>query len=129
LLYDKAAIFASMCIVEKVEEFAAENGKKVLYVLSFRSGSIAKRVNEGYRFDQDFVDFLKNRGLPYIDLMDSHLGEFAKFNTSIEDYLQRYYIGHYNPLGNFFQAFAIKDRLVEMLEPKPVSYQDIEETR
>jgi hypothetical protein len=41
---------------------------------------------------------------------------------SIEDYLRRYYIGHYNPRGNYFQAFAIKDKLVEMLEPKPISY-------
>jgi hypothetical protein len=127
LLYDRAAIFASMRIVEKVEEFAAENGKKVLYVLSFRSGSIAKKVNEGCRFDQDFVDFLDSRGLPYIDLMEAHLAEFAKFNSSIEEYLQRYYIGHYTPLGNFFQAFAIKDGLVDMLEPKPISYRDDEE--
>ena len=128
LLYDRAAIFSSMQIVKKVEEFAADSGKSVLYVLSFRSGSIARRVNEGYRFDQDFVDFLEGRGLPYVDLMEAHLAEFSKFNTSIEDYLQRYYIGHYTPLGNFFQAFAIKDKLVEMLEPKPVAYQDNEES-
>ena len=127
LLYDRAAIFASMRIVEKVEDFAAENGKKVLYVLSFRSGSLAKKVNEGCRFDQDFVDFLKSRQLPFIDLMEAHMAEFAKFNTSIEDYLQPYYIGHYTPLGNFFQAFAVKDRLVDMLEPKPISYRDDEE--
>ena len=34
-LYTKAAIFASMRIVEKIERFADTNGKKVLYVLSF----------------------------------------------------------------------------------------------
>jgi hypothetical protein len=127
LLYNRAALYASMRIVEKVEEFAAEKGKKVLYVLSFRSDSIASRVNEGYRFDQDFVAFLEKRGLPHIDLMEAHLAEFAKFNMSIEDYLQRYYIGHYNPLGNFFQAFAVKNKLVDMLEPKPITYRDDEE--
>jgi hypothetical protein len=123
-LYKKAAIFASMRIVEKVEELAAARGKKVLYVLTFRSNSIAKRVNEGCRFDQEFVNFLRSRGLPYVDLMEAHLAEFAQFKMNIEDYLNRYYIGHYNPLGNFFQAFAIKDRLVEMLEPKPISYRE-----
>jgi len=123
-LYNRAAVFASMRIVEKVEEFAAANGKKVLYVLSFWSRSIAKRIKNEYRFDQEFVDFLQSKRLPYVDLMEAHLAEFAQFKTSIEDYLKRYYIGHYNPLGNFFQAFAIKDKLVEMLAPKPISYQD-----
>ena len=125
-LYKRAAIFASKRIVEKVEEFAAANGKTVLYVLSFRSNSIAKRVNEGDRFDQEFVDFLQSKKLPHVDLMEEHLAEFAQFKTSIEDYLKRYYIGHYNPLGNFFQAFAIKNDLVEMLRPKPISYQETE---
>ena len=41
---------------------------------------------------------------------------------SLDEYLSRYYVGHYNPLGNVFQAFAIKDALVEMLEPKPIPY-------
>ena len=35
---------------------------------------------------------------------------------------KRYFIGHYNPLGNHMCAFAIKDKLVEMLEPKPIPY-------
>ena len=131
LLYTKASLFASMRIVEKVEEFAALNGKKVLYVLSFYSQSIAKMVTEGYRFDQEFVDFLKMKGLQFIDLMEAHLEDFSQFSISIEDYLRRYYvehenrpIGHYNPMGNFFYAFAIKDKLVEMLNPKPISYND-----
>ena len=34
-LYTRAGIFATMRIVERVEEFAARNGKKVLYVLSY----------------------------------------------------------------------------------------------
>jgi hypothetical protein len=72
------------------------------------------------------VDFLQSKKLPHVDLMEEHLAEFAQFKTSIEDYLKRYYIGHYNPLGNFFQAFAIKNDLVEMLRPKPISYQETE---
>ena len=33
--------------------------------------------------------------------------------------LNRYFIGHYNPLGNHFCAFAIKDALVQLLDPRP----------
>jgi hypothetical protein len=124
-LYAKAGMFASMRIVEKVEEFAAANGKKVLYVLSQMRGSIAKRIKDRYRFDQEFVDFLKTKGLPYVDLLEAHLADYNQFKTSIENYLERYFggtIAHYNPRGNFFHAFAIKDKVVEMLEPKPIPY-------
>ena len=57
---------------------------------------------------------------------------FSAFNPiclqlSAEEYCHRYYIdgygGHYNPAGNHFFAFAIKDALVEWLEPKPLTYQ------
>jgi hypothetical protein len=36
----------------------------------------------------------------------------------------RDYLGHYNPTGNQFQAFTIKDKLVAMLDPKPVAYRE-----
>lgn len=121
-IYTRAAIFASMCIVEKVEEYAAEHGKKVLYVLSYDSDVVGRAVQGGTRFDQEFVDFLKRKKLPYVDLLEAHIEDFSKFNISFDDYVKRYWIGHYNPRGNFFQAFAIKRKLVEMLEPKPIPY-------
>jgi hypothetical protein len=31
----------------------------------------------------------------------------------------RYFIGHYNPLGNCFCAFAIKGQFARMLQPPP----------
>ena len=55
-------------------------------------------------------------------LMDAHVADFAQFKMNVEEYIQRYFIGHYNPLGNFFHAFALKDALVEMLDPKPDAY-------
>ena len=36
--------------------------------------------------------------------------------------MQRFYIGHYNPRGNHFFAFAIKDDLVAWLDPRPPAY-------
>ena len=32
-------------------------------------------------------------------------------------------IGHYNPRGNHFFAYAIKDTVVSWLDPKPIAYQ------
>lgn len=121
-LHRSCALFASKKIIEKIEKWALNNDKKVLYVLSFPASSIKKYAQTANRWDQSFVDFLKEKKLPYIDLMQLHMDEFSNYKLSIKEYLKRYYIGHYNPFGNLFCAFAIKDKLVEMLNPKPVSY-------
>ena len=123
-LYTRAGIFASMQLVERVENFAARHGKKVLYVLSYAGAQFLKDLQKESRFDQQFVDFLERKRVPYVDLLEAHRADFAQFNGSVEDYRKRYYVGHYNPLGNFFCAFAIKSKLVEMLEPKPVPYRN-----
>jgi len=121
----RSALFASMRIVEKVEEYARTHGKKVLYLLSYTQADTAKTLKEGRRFDQEFIDFLQRKKLPYVDLLEAHKADFAGFNIGIEAYIKRYYIGHYKPLGNLFTAFALKGQLVGMLEPKPASYDEL----
>ena len=122
-LFTKSAMYSSQCIVKKIDKLAKENNKKVLYVLSYPPHSIAKYINEAKRSDQSFVDFLKIQNFPFIDLLEAHVNEYNQFKIGIKKYLERYFIGHYNPLGNFFCAFAIKNKLVEMLNPKPEPYQ------
>ena len=124
-LHIKASLTSSMYIVEKAEQFAAQNNKKILWVLSFPAGSIAKYLNEGKRWDQPFVDFMKSKNLPMIDLMEAHVKEFENYKKSPKEYLAKYYIGHYNPMGNTFCAFTLKDKIVEMLNPKPLPYRKI----
>jgi hypothetical protein len=46
----------------------------------------------------------------------------AAISLSWEDYQKQYFIGHYNPRGNHFFAYAIKDKVVEWLNPKPITY-------
>ena len=121
-LYTRAALFATMRIVEKIEHYASAQGKQVLFVLSYGQRNAAKVLKTGERFDQSLLDFLNQKRLPYVDLMEAHGRDFAQFNLTVDEYIRRYWIGHYNPLGNFFQAFAIKDKLVELLDPKPISY-------
>jgi len=121
-LFTNAGIFASKRIVDKVEEYVAKNGKKVLYVLSYAVDILKDTVRKGKRFDQSFVDYLDEKGLPYVDLLAAHLADFAKYKVDVDEYAKQYWIGHYNPRGNFFQAYAVKDRLVQMLDPKPTPY-------
>lgn len=115
-------IYATTRIVELVEKYAADNDKHVLYVLSYGGYTIKQSIDDGKRFDQALVDYLDRQKLPYVDLMRAHATDAARFRLSTDDYLSRYFVGHYNPLGNFFCAFAMKDRLVKMLEPKPPGY-------
>ncbi len=125
-LYTESSLYASMQIVDNVEEYARDNNKKVLYVLSYRFQNIENILAGGSRFDLKFVEYLKNKNLSVVDLMNAHKEDYAEFKGSIEAYIKKYYdidlFNHYTPLGNFFCAFAIKDSLVSMLEPKPLSY-------
>jgi len=126
-VFDRAAFYASKRIVEKVDEFAAANGKKVVYVLSYGSGAMAAGIREGKRFDQEFVDWLKGREVPVVDLMEEHRADYKKYKVNVDDYLSPFYVGHYGPLGNLFTAFAIKDEVLKMLDPKPVPYREEEQ--
>jgi hypothetical protein len=42
----------------------------------------------------------------------------------VEDYLKRYFIGHYSPAGNHFFAFSLKSIVVDWLDPKPLTYRE-----
>lgn len=121
-LFARAAILATQHVVDKVEEFAAANNKKVLYVLSYDPGKVMQRLQGEKRFDQTFVDFLEARRLPYVDLLEAHAADYAQFKSGVREYVMRYYIGHYGPQGNVFCAFALRNKLVSMLDPKPTAY-------
>ncbi|MFZ0760067.1 MAG: hypothetical protein WAM69_08970 [Candidatus Sulfotelmatobacter sp.] len=74
------------------------------------------------RFDQTLADFLAVRKLTYVDDLDAHRADLARSRLSHRVIFRLLYIGHYPPLGNCFSAFAIKDKLIEFLEPKPIAY-------
>ena len=54
---------------------------------------------------------------------DVHLRDFQNYKLSFADYMKLYFIGHYNPRGNHFFAYSIKNKVVEWLNPKPITYQ------
>ncbi len=126
-VFTEAALYSTRWVVDRVEEFARQRDKKVLYVLSYQSAKIAQYIQQGTRFDQAFVDYLVQRNLPLVDLMQGHRADYSHWSGTVEEYLQRYFIGHYNPLGNFFTAFTIKDKLRDLLEPPPPAYRPLDD--
>jgi len=121
-LHTRAALRATRFVLERVEADARREGKRVLYVLSYRARSITHRLQGGTRFDQELIDYLVGNRLNFVDLMEAHAADFKGHAVSPADYVARHYIGHYNAAGNDFTARAIKDHVVKLLDPPPPAY-------
>ena len=112
---------ATRHLVRKSAEWAARSGKRIMYVV-FCPRALREQLVTGSRYDQPLVDFFGSSGLDWFDMTPVHVADYAAFRCGIDAYLERYFIGHYSPAGNHFFAFAIKDRIVEWLDPKPITY-------
>ena len=123
-VHTRAALFSTIKILGMVERYINETGKELFVILSYSAEGVKPQLLGEDRFDQVLIDYLKTRAYPWVDLREAHLAEFKTFNLDADAYLKRYYIGHYGPTGNFFCAWALKDRLVEWLDPKPKAYRD-----
>ena len=121
-IHREAALFSSKLLVEKIEDYAEKNNKKVLWILSYPPSYIGKHYREGIRWDKEFIDFMVSKNVPLIDLSQLHLDDFENYKIDFEKYLSAHFVGHYNPRGNFFCAHAVRDKLIKMLDPKPLSY-------
>lgn len=114
---------ATRQILVQAEEFTREHGKKLVIVL-FDPKVTRELIAQESRYDQEVVDFLENRRFKYFDMNRVHAADFKSFRLTLEEYMKRYFIGHYSPAGNHFFAFAIKNSLLEWLDPKPVTYRE-----
>jgi len=123
LLLDRYSLRATRFILEKARAFAADNRKKLLVVLFDPYRAMAELHQTGARYDQEIVDYLVREKFAYFDMNEVHLRDFKKYNLPYDQYMKEYFIGHYTPRGNHFFAYSIKDRVVEWLDPKPVTYQ------
>ncbi len=114
---------ATRYIIRKVVSFCQAEGKEVLFTLLCPTAT--RQLLQGQeRHDQTIADFLRQENLRYFDMNEVHRADYQAFNLSVDDYLKRYYIGHYNPSGNHFFAYSIRKPLLEMLDPKPITYRD-----
>jgi len=122
-MHTEAALYATENIVTWTEQFVKKTGKKLMVILSFGRGNVANYLRGRPRFDQSFVDWLQDKPYPVIDLRDRFRADYKQFKVDVDTYLHRYYIGHHNPAGNFFTAWAIKNRVVDWLDPPPLPYE------
>ncbi len=134
-LYNEYAWKVSVKIMDKVKAWADGQGKQLLILLSYPEASIREICEGKSRDAEDYLDWhpralrehIAGLGLPCLDILPKHVEEFKTFRLSPKEYVGRYYIGHYNPRGNHFFAYAIKDALVDWLDPKPPAYRGDEE--
>jgi len=121
---DRYSLRATQYILDKVREFSRQNGKKLLVVLFDPYRALNEMRETGKRYDQMIVDYLTREKFNYFDMNEVHLQDFKKYSVSFDEYKKVYFIGHYNPRGNHFFAYAIKDTVVKWLDPKPITYRN-----
>ena len=116
---------ATKFIVKKASDYCRRTGKKLMIALL--CPHVTREVlNNKPRYDQEIVDYLKDEGETFFDMNLIHQKDYNDFNLSVDDYIKRYFIGHYSPAGNHFFAYSIKDRIVDWLDPKPITYMNDE---
>jgi hypothetical protein len=117
-----AALFATQNVITWTERFVEKMGKNLLLLLSFGRGNVLADLQGQPRFDQDLLDWLKHKPYPVLDVREAFRAEYQQFHGDVKRFLDRYYIGHHSPAGNFFLANAVRDRLIQALEPAPLPY-------
>lgn len=122
---------ATIFILDKARAFAQSGGKKLLVALNYtaRTDNFREPVRpwDGTRCDQEILDHLVENSFALFDMNAVHQREHEEVGGEYSEYMSRYMVGgagHYNPRGNHLFAYAIKDSLLELLNPKPISYQD-----
>lgn len=123
-LLDSYSFAATRAILLKAQAFCQQHDKQLMVIL-LDPGRVTRPLLEGRpRYDQTIVDFLAQHQFRVFDMNLVHQRDFGDFRLSPSNYMKRYYIGHYSPAGNHFFAFALKDHLVNWLDPKPLPYRE-----
>ncbi len=123
-IHTEYAFRSSMYILDKMKKYADKNNKKIILLLSYSDVDVVNMIKKGIRFDTRLLNYLKANKFSFVDTLIKHKKDYNDFNISPEEYTKRYYIGHYNPQGNHFFAYAIKDDIIKWLNPKPVTYRE-----
>jgi len=122
-LKNKYSFEATKYILKKTGDFCQENEKELLLIHFDPYGVFRAMASGETRYDQEVMDFINKHNFKLFDMNEVHLEDFKKFNLSMNDYMARYFIGHYKPSGNHFFAYSLKDTIVNWLDPKPITYQ------
>jgi hypothetical protein len=115
---------ATKWILTKAKAFADGNGKQLMVVLFDPSRVMRPLVQGKPRYDQTIADFLKEHRFRTFDMNLVHVEDFKNFSIPFDQYMKRYFIGHYSPAGNHFFAYAIKGPVIDWLGPRPITYRN-----
>ncbi|MHC4369474.1 MAG: hypothetical protein ACYSW8_17830 [Planctomycetota bacterium] len=125
-LYDIVAYKSTLYLLERFKRFGTGSQRNLLVLLTHGGGKVARFVSGEPKneYDVSVIQYLQEHNIPYVDSLDKHKEDFEQFRITPWEYVNRYYIGHYNPTGNHFLAYAIKDAMVAWLDPKPTTYRE-----
>jgi hypothetical protein len=124
---------ATTFVLDQASAFTRSAGKTLLVILNYTARTDHFRGSavpwDGIRRDQEILDHLSAGGVHLFDMNAVHQREYEQGGAggSYHEYLSPYMVGgdgHYNPRGNHMFAYALKDKLLELLDPKPLPYQD-----
>ena len=121
MLVDFGRFAVTKHILDQATTFCQKSDKKLLVCLLCPT-TTRQLLDNRPRYDQSIVDHLQEKRMLYFDMNVVHQRDYASFRLPIEDYLKRYFIGHYNPTGNHFFAYSIKNTIVDWLTPEPQTY-------
>jgi len=121
---------STMYIVDNLTAWAKEQGRKVMVLLSYNVPTVKEYLEKGERFDGAMLDYLEDNQVTYVDTLEKVGDEYQAFKISVNEFLDRLHVGragaqvfgHYNSYGNFWFAHAIRQELVDWLDPKPPTY-------
>ena len=83
-IFGAAALFASQNVVTWAENFTKDNNKQLMVILTFGRGNVAKYLAGQPRFDQSFVDWLKGKPFPVIDMLEVFARDYERYKVNIE---------------------------------------------
>ena len=129
-LHTAYGLRSTMYIVDKLSGWAQKNNRKLMVVLSYDVPSVMDFIEKGQRWDDEFLEYLEKNSVTYVDFLPKAAQEYKTFNISAEKFIERFYIeragaqvfGHYNPYGNFWFAFNLRQELLKWINPEPPAY-------
>ncbi|MCU0962192.1 MAG: hypothetical protein MUF48_19015 [Pirellulaceae bacterium] len=125
-LLDRYALQATRYVLGRLRDATQQNGNQLLVVLFDPYRVLPELCRQGTRYDQEIVEYLAAEGIRSFDMNVVHARDWRASGLPYDQYVRQFFIGHYNPRGNHFFAYAIKDTVVQWLDPKPLPYRPLD---
>jgi len=89
-IHTEASLLATRQVVTWFEEHLAGTGKKLMVILSFSRNGLVDDLSGKPRFDRSFVDWLRPKPYPVIDMRDVFAQEFLTSKADMKTFVARY---------------------------------------